>query len=74
MLYHGHMLLVLVISTVKKLYILRFTKKIPKEKERNTSEAEFRFEKIIKKKGDRLYIIWNHYISFKSWINMKNIV
>ena len=71
MLYHGH-----VISDLNSEEIVHFKihKKIPKEKERNTSEAEFRFEKIIKKKGDRLYIIWNHYISFKSWINMKNIV
>ena len=36
MLYHGHMLLV--ISTVKKLYILRFTQKFQKKK--NETQAK----------------------------------
>ena len=43
------------------------------EKElRDTSQEEFRIEKIIKKKGDKLYIKWKGYDnSFNSWIDKK---
>ena len=46
------------------------------EKElRKTNQKEFRIEKIIKRKGDRLYVIWKEYDnSFNSWINKKDIV
>ena len=38
------------------------------------SQKEFRIEKVIKKKGKRLYFKWNGYVnSFKSCINMKDI-
>ena len=46
------------------------------EKElQDTSQEEFRIEKIIKKKGDKLYIKWKGYDnSFNSWIDKKNIL
>ena len=46
------------------------------EKElQDTSQEEFRIEKIIKKKGDKLYIKWKDYDnSFNSWIDKKNIL
>ena len=39
-----------------------------------TKQDEFRIEKVIKKKGDKLYVKWKGYNSFNSWIDKKNIV
>ena len=45
------------------------------EKElQTTDQKEFRIEKMIKKKGDKLYAKWKGYDnSFNSWINKKDI-
>ena len=45
------------------------------EKElRKTNQKEFRIEKILKRKGDKLYVKWKGYNnSFNSWINKKDI-
>ena len=40
-----------------------------------TKQNEFRIIKVIKKKGDKLYVKWKGYDnSFNSWINKKGIV
>ena len=40
-----------------------------------TYQNEFRIEKVIKKKGDKLYVKWKSYDnSFNSWIDKKDIV
>ena len=40
-----------------------------------TNQKEFRIEKILKKKGDKLYVKWKGYDnSFNSWIDKKDIV
>ena len=40
-----------------------------------TSQKEFRTEKVIKRKGDKLYVKWKDYDSlFNSWIDKKGIV
>ena len=46
------------------------------EKElQKTNQHEFRIEKVIKKKGDKLYVKWKGYdSSFNSWIDKKDIV
>ena len=46
------------------------------EKElQKTNQKEFRIEKVIKKKGDKLYVKWKGYInSFNSWIDKKDVV
>ena len=46
------------------------------EKElQKTSKEKFRIEKIIKRKGDKLYVTWKGYDhSFNSWINKKDLV
>ena len=46
------------------------------EKElRKTSQKEFRIEKVLKRKGDKLYVKWKGYNnSFNSWINKKHLV
>ena len=45
------------------------------EKElQKTNQKEFTIEKVLKRKGDRLYVNWKGYDnSFNSWINKKNI-
>ena len=46
------------------------------EKElQKTNQQEFRIEKVIKKKGDKLYVKWKGYNnSFNSWIDKKDLV
>ena len=46
------------------------------EKElQKTNQKEFRIEKILKRKGDKLHVKWKRYHnSFNSWINEKDIV
>ena len=45
------------------------------EKElQKTNQKEFRIEKVLKRKGDKLYVKWTGYDnSFNSWINKKYI-
>ena len=43
------------------------------KKLQKTNQKEFRIEKVLKRKGDRLYVKWKGYISsFNSWINKKD--
>ena len=46
------------------------------EKElQKTNQKEFRIEKVIKRKSDKLYVKWKVYnSSFNSWINKKDLV
>ena len=46
------------------------------EKElQKTNQQEFRIEKVIKKKGNKLYVKWKGYDnSFNSWTDKKNLV
>ena len=46
------------------------------EKElQNTNQEEFRIEKVIMKKGDKLYVKWKGYDnSFNSWIDKKDVI
>ena len=46
------------------------------EKElQKTNQKEFRVEKVIKRKGDKLYVKWIGYDkSFNSWVDKKDIV
>ena len=40
-----------------------------------TNQKEFRVEKVIKRKGDKLYVKWKGYnSSFNCWIDEKVIV
>ena len=40
-----------------------------------TYQKEFRVEKVIKRKGDKLYVKWKGYdSSFNSWIDKKNLI
>ena len=46
------------------------------EKElQKANQKEFRVEKVIKGKGDKLYVKWKGYdTSFNCWIDKKDIV
>ena len=45
------------------------------EKELQKTKQKFRIEKVIKRKGDKLYIKWKGYNnSFNSWTDKKDIV
>ena len=46
------------------------------EKElQKTNQKEFRIEKVIGRKGDKLYVRWKDYDnSFNNWINKKDLV
>ena len=46
------------------------------EKElQKTNQEEFRIEKVIRRKGDKLYVKWKGYDnSFNSWIDEKDII
>ena len=46
-----------------------------KKELQKTNQKEFRIEKILKRKGDKLYVKWKGYDnSFNSWINKKDIL
>ena len=43
------------------------------EKElQKANQQELRMEKVIKRKGDKLYVKWKGYNSFNSWIDKKD--
>ena len=46
------------------------------EKElKKTNQKEFRIEKVIKRKGNKLYVKWKGYNnSFNSWIYKKDVI
>ena len=46
------------------------------EKElQKTNQQEFRIDKIIERKGDKLYVKWQGYNNlFNSWIGKKDII
>ena len=46
------------------------------EKElQKTSQKEFKIEKLLKRKGDKLYVKWKWYDNrFNSWINNKDLL
>ena len=46
--------------------------KIYEEELQKTNQKEFRVGKVIKRKGDKLYVKWKGYDnSFKNWIDKK---
>ena len=46
-----------------------------KKKMQKTNQNKFRIEKVIKRKGNKLYVKWKGYdSSFNSWTDKKGIV
>ena len=57
------------IVLVKKLLQSFYEKELQK-----TNQEEFRIEKVIKKKENKLYVKWQSYDnSFNSWIDKKTL-
>ena len=53
----------------------RITGKFYEKELQKTNQQKFRIAKVIKKKGDKLYVKWKGYDkSFNSWIDKKDIV
>ena len=45
------------------------------KKLQKTNQKEFKIEKVIKRKGNKLYVKWKGYNnSFNSWINKKDLI
>ena len=45
------------------------------KKPQKTNQKEFRIEKVIKRKGNKLYVKWKGYNhSFNSWIDEKDLI
>ena len=58
---------------LKKFLRLKKVKSTEKELQK-TNQKEFRVEKVIKRKDDKLYVKWKGYdSSFNSWIDKKDI-
>ena len=51
-----------------------FSKKNCKKKTKK-NQNKFKVEKVIKRKGDKLYLTWKGYHnSFNSWVDKKNYI
>ena len=62
--------MLLLILKAKEIVGTFYKKRITK-----TNQKEFRVKKIIKTKGDKIYVKWKGYdSSFNSWIDEKDIV
>ena len=58
-------------SMEKKFFGVHYEKELPKANQ----SLEFRVEKVIKTKIDKLHVKWRDYDnSFNSWIDKKDIV
>ena len=56
-------------------YFILFYQLFYEKELQKTNQEEFRIEKVIKRKGDKLYVKWkgcNN--SFNSWIDKKDLV
>ena len=46
-----------------------------KKKLQKTNQEEYRIEKVIRRKGNKLYVKWKGYDnSFNTWIDKKDII
>ena len=68
-------------NTVPRTYIIidlngeEFIGTFTEKELQKTNQKEFRIEKVLKKKGDKLYVKWKGYDnSLNSWIDKKDLV
>ena len=68
-------------NTVPQTYVINdlngdeIIRKFNEKELKKTNQQEFRIEKVIKRKGDKLYVKWKGYDnSFDSWIDKKDLV
>ena len=56
------------------LMVKKLLEHFMKKELQKTNKKEFRIEKVIKRKGERLYVKWKGYNnSFNTWINKKHL-
>ena len=56
-------------------YGKKIVRSLYEKESQKTNQKEFWIEKVIKSKGDKLYVKWKGYINlFDSWIDKKEIV
>ena len=67
-------------NTVPWTYVISDLKKegtvvyFYKKELQKANQKDFRIEKVIKRKGNKLYIKWEVYDLFNSWIDKKDLV
>ena len=68
-------------NTVPRTYVIsdlngeKIAGSFYEKKLQKTSQEKFRIEKVLKRKGDKLYVKWKGYDnSFNSWIDKKDLV
>ena len=65
--FHGH---VISDSKGEPIYSSFYEKELQK-----TSQEKLRIEKVLKRKGDKLYVKWKGYDNrFNSWIDKKDLI
>ena len=67
-------------NTVPRTYVVsdlngeKITGSFYKKELQKTSQEKFRIEKVLKRKGDKLYVKWKRYNNrFNSWIDKKDL-
>ena len=75
---------VFVISNIKKTVPWRYVindlngeklfETFHEEELQKTNQEELKIEKVIKRKGNKLYVKWKGYNSFNSWIDKQDII
>ena len=67
-------------NTVPRTYVVsdlngeKITGSFYKKELQKTSQEKFRIEKVLKRKGDKLYVKWKGYNNrFNSWIDKKDL-
>ena len=76
-----NLLLINIKNTVPWTYVIsdlnreKITGRFYEKELQKTSQKEFRIKKVIRRKGDKLYVKWKGYDnSFNSWIDKKDLV
>ena len=55
--------------------VKKFTGSFYEKELQKISQKEFRIEKVLKRKGDKLYVKWKGYDNpFNSWIGKKDLI
>ena len=72
---------IFVIKETKNIYVINYLNgeqvvgKFYEKELQKTNQEEFRLEKVIKKKGNKLYVKWKGYDnSFNGWFDKKDLI
>ena len=57
------------------MLLVNFLLEVFKKELQKTNQGKFRIEKVLKRKGDTLYVKWKGYDSrFNKWINNEDLI